>query len=124
MRHNNTEEESPLLSGEVVFDDDLPSFTNASLHIYLEDTTLADSSAKVVLHQVMENVADTMQNGRIPFAIHGTILDPQAYYTVRVLIDMNGDGKISRGDYINSISYPVLTRGYPDRVVVKVRKVR
>jgi hypothetical protein len=116
---------SALLRGEIVFDEVPPSFAKASVHIYLEDTTLTDASAKVVLHQVVANVAaDMVQNERIPFTIDGTIPDTRACYTVRVLVDVDGDGKISHGDYVSTVSYPVLTRGYPDRVVVHVRRVR
>lgn len=116
---------SPLLRGEIVFDEGPLSFAKASVHIYLEDTTLADASAKVVLHEVIANVAaDMVQHERIPFAIYGTIPDIRACYTVRVFVDVDGDGRISHGDYVSTASYPVLTRGYPDRVVVQVRRVR
>jgi hypothetical protein len=116
---------SPLLRGEIVFDESPLSFVKASVHIYLEDTTLVDASAKVVLHQVVSNVAaDTVQNERIPFAFDGTVPNTQAHYTVRVLVDVDDNGRISHGDYVNTVSYPVLTRGYPDQVVVHVRKVR
>jgi uncharacterized protein (DUF2141 family) len=128
-RHNTLMDEmaggSLLLSGEIVFDEDSPSFEKASVHIYLEDTTLADASAKVVLHHILENItADMVQNKRIPFALNGTIPDTQADYAVRVLVDVDGDGKISRNDYISTVSYPVLTHGYPNRVIVQVRKMR
>lgn len=115
---------APLLRGEIVFDEGPSSLVKATLHIYLEDTTLADASAKVVLHHVVENITTHMvQAARIPFTLDGTMPDPQADYTVRVLVDVDGDGGISHGDYINTISYPVLTRGNPDRVIVHVRKV-
>jgi uncharacterized lipoprotein YbaY len=125
MRRDQMTEGPVLLHGEIVLDEGSPPFTNASVHIYLEDTTLADASAKVVLQQVIANVTTTgVPNERIPFTLHGTIPDPQADYTVRVLIDVDGDGKLSHGDYINTTSYPVLARRHPDRVVVRVRKVR
>ncbi len=117
--------QSPLLPGEIVFDEGPPSFTKASVHIFLEDTTLADAPATVVVHHVLENVsADMIRNERLPFALEGTIPDPRARYTVRVLVDVDGDERISHGDYVSTASYPVLTRGYSDRVVVHVRRVR
>ncbi len=116
---------SPLLYGEIVFDEGVPSFAKASVHIYLEDTTLADASAKVVLHHVVANVtADMVRNGRMPFALHGTIPDIRARHTVRIFVDVDGDGRIGHGDYVSTASYPVLSRGYPDRVVIRVRRVR
>jgi hypothetical protein len=62
-------------------------------------------------------------DGRMPFRLRGTLPDNLARYTVRVLVDVDGDGRIGSGDYLNTESYPVLTRGYPDRVVIRVRKV-
>lgn len=116
---------SQLLSGEIVFDDDSSSFEYATVHVFLEDTTLADASAKVVVHFVMDNVSvDSIQGRKIPFTLLGTIPDKRARYTVRVHVDVDGTGRISHGDYINTVSYPVLTRGYPDRVTVHVNRVQ
>ena len=115
----------PLMQGEILFSEGAPSFTKASIHIYLEDTTLADAPARVALHQVMADVpAELILNNRIPFVLYGTIPDPRARYTVRVLVDVDGDGRISHGDYISTASYPVLTQGYPDQVVIQVKRVR
>ena len=91
------------LQGEIVFDDDVPSLTNATLHIYIEDTTLADASARVVLHKVI----DRLQGDRAAFTIYGTLPDPRADYSLRALVDVDGDGQIGHGDYVNTISYPV-----------------
>ena len=38
--------------------------------------------------------------------------------------DVDGDGQVSRGDYITMESYPVLTHGYPHVVIVRLRKVK
>jgi hypothetical protein len=54
----------------------------------------------------------------------GQIPDDQASYTVRVHMDVDGDGRVSRGDYLRMESVPVLTHGYPNRVTVRAREVQ
>ena len=44
-------------------------------------------------------------------------------YEVSVLVDLDGDGKTGKGDYINKQSYPVLTKGFPDFAEVIVSEV-
>jgi hypothetical protein len=127
-RHDIQMDEMPtrssLLDGEIMFEEGSPSFARATVHIFIEDTTLADAPARMVVHHVIENVsADMVRNERLTFALDGNISDTRALYTVRVLVDLDGDARISHGDYASVASYPVLTRGYPSRVVIYVRRV-
>jgi uncharacterized protein (DUF2141 family) len=48
----------------------------------------------------------------------------RARYAVSVHIDVDGNGKINSGDFINMESYPVLTYGYPDNILVYVRQIK
>jgi hypothetical protein len=38
-------------------------------------------------------------------------------------VDIDGDGKISKGDYINVVNCPVLTYGNPKQIEVEVERV-
>ena len=59
------------------------------------------------------------------FTTHATLLGRYlASDNIRVHIDVDRDGRVSRGDYITMESYPVLTWGHPDRVTVRVREVK
>jgi len=89
--------------------------------VYLEDTTYADTSAVLVRHEVVPAVP--LPDGTIPFELKGVAADERSTYTVRVLVDRDGDGRISRGDYISTASYPVLTRGHPSEATVRTRRV-
>jgi uncharacterized lipoprotein YbaY len=116
--------EFALVQGEIDFGPVPPRFTKATIYVRLEDSTLADAPSRVVLQQRIEDIApQTIHGGKVPFAMHGEIPDRRATYTISVLVDVDGDGKVSRGDYINMVSYPVLTHGYPNRVTVRVREV-
>src|SRR6266480_1555796 len=113
-----------LLRGRVVFDESVESFAGATLYVFLEDTTLADESSVNIAEQVTKDVRYDASGGEsIPFAFDVAIPDERAHYTVRVLVDLNGDGRTSRGDFVNVESYPVLTWGNPNEVTVRVERV-
>jgi hypothetical protein len=57
------------------------------------------------------------------FELSGLAPDERKRYSVRVLIDLDGDGAISRGDYISTTDHPVLTGGHPWNVVINVERV-
>ena len=115
---------TPLIQGRVVFDERAESFAGATLYVFLEDTTYADDSAVKVAEQVTKDVAyDARARNSLPFTLYGDVPDQRAQYTVRVLVDLNGDGKTSRGDFINVQSYPVLTWGHSNDVTIRVERV-
>jgi uncharacterized lipoprotein YbaY len=115
----------PLVSGEITFAErpDLPS--GAKAYVRLLDTSEADALSSKVAEQVLTDIASRANRGEaLPFALDGKIRNERASYTVSVLIDLDGDGEISAGDYINMQSYPVLTYGFPDHVSVEVKRIR
>lgn len=112
------------LRGEIVFADDAPPFSGATLYVSLEDTTYADADSVTIERLVRRGVAhDPRAGGRLAFELHGEVPDERARYTLSVLIDLDGDGRASRGDYVNKQDYPVLTRGHPNEVSVRVERI-
>ena len=114
----------PLVSGEIVFADrpELPG--GAIAYVRLLDTSAADALASEVGEQVLKEIAGRANRGQaIPFAIEGELRGEQASYTISVHVDLDGDGQISQGDYINMQSYPVLTYGFPNHVSVEVKRI-
>ena len=52
------------------------------------------------------------------------MVDFRRLYAIRVHIDVDNNGKINPGDFVNMQSYPVITHGYPkDNVSVHVKQV-
>ena len=49
--------------------------------------------------------------------------EPSEDYIVRAHLDLDGSGKVKKGDYITTQAYPVLTRGYGDNVSLQLKKV-
>jgi uncharacterized lipoprotein YbaY len=117
--------ELPLVRGEIIFDGEVKPFSEGTIYVRLEDVSLLDAPSKLISEQVIGKISyDPTINGTIKFALYGKVTNVQASYIVSVHVDVDNNGKISSGDFINMESYPVLTYGYPDHVLVHVRKVR
>jgi uncharacterized lipoprotein YbaY len=113
------------LRGKIVFEDHSSAFDDAAIHIRLEDVTRADAAAVLVTEKVLQPVSHPagMTDGpEFEMPVH--LPDRSALYSVRVHVDVHRNGQITRGDFISTQSYPVLTRGHLDSVEIKVREVQ
>lgn len=112
-----------VVEGEIHFPPDAV-FAGATVHVRLLDATVADAPSRTVAEQTIPNVSHPRgAGGTVAFAVRGSGLEARARYVVRVHVDVGGDGTVSRGDYVSTESYPVLTLGYPNRIIVRVRPV-
>jgi hypothetical protein len=115
----------PLVKGEITFEEVAPPFTGATMYVLLENITVADIASEVVADYIERDVAFDPKTAKVlSFAIAGKAPDPRASYAVRVHIDIDGDGEVSRGDFISMQSYPVITFGHPSEVSILVRQVK
>lgn len=114
---------APLLTGDVVFEG-VRAFRDARVRVTLEDVSRTDAASTVVSEVVVDGVSHDPDAGEtLAFSLPGALPDDRASYTVRVHVDVDRDGLVSRGDYLTMESFPVLTHGYPNRVTVRVREV-
>lgn len=122
MSSNN---DLPLVTGEIFFSQELSSFSRATLYIYLEDVSYLDAPAKIIAKQVIPDISHHMGNeDRVEFDLKSETLNKQASYSIRVHVSIHRDEQILCGDYITMESYPVLTLGYPNQVTLFVREVK
>ena len=113
-----------LLRGWIVFDESAPSFKGATLYVSVQDTSLADADAVTIAEQVTKDLAyDARVRNNLHFVVGGVVPDERAHYTVRVLVDLDGDGQVGHGDFVNVESYPVLTWGHAREVSIRVERV-
>ena len=122
-----------LVKGEISFDqNNVKSFSGATIYVRLKDVTMQDAPSKLISQQVIKNVSYDggsvagrhHPQKKIEFAIFGDRIDFRRSYAVSVHIDVDNNGELNAGDFINMESYPVITRGYPkDNVSVHVRQV-
>lgn len=125
----------PLITGEIVIEDVefsklIDYRPNCKIVVQLEDITVADTSSMVIASQTIERRdfaphgdSDSNITVIIPFELFYEIKDKQRRYAISVHVDMDGDNKVSQGDYINTQSYPVITQGYPTQISVKVIRI-
>ena len=110
------------VKGEILIGKEIGSFSGATVNIYLEDVSLADASSKLIAKQVIANVShEAGTEKRLPFNLYGESLDEKASYSVRAHVSLQKDMQIHHGDFITMQNYPVLTRGYPNQVVLTVK---
>ncbi|MFY9556962.1 MAG: YbaY family lipoprotein [Blastocatellia bacterium] len=121
MKNGN---DQALVTGEIFVDKQADSFSGATVHVRLEDTSYSDAPSKAAAQQTIRNVSHKKgSETRLEFALRGKRPDEKASCFVSAHVDVNNDGEVSVGDYITMESYPVLTSGYPDHVRVRVQEV-
>ena len=115
----------PIIKGKITFEKEVPSFLNATLYVYLENTSFIDAASKVVADYMHRNVnVNPEAPHTLSFELAYTDLHPKDSFAIRVHIDIDNDGKVSKGDFINMQSYPVITFGYPMEVSIEVKQIK
>jgi len=113
-----------VVSGQILLDEWQGEPGPATVIVRLLDTSRMDVAARRVDEVMLHDVRlDEVQEEGIAFRLTAQELDSRARYEVSVLVDLDGDGRASVGDYLNTQSYPVLTQGFPDQVEVHARPV-
>ena len=98
---------------------------DVDVYVRLEEVTRADAPATRVAEAVLSGVHLGRGPGSIPFELHNVATSPGGHYSVRVHVDVDRDGKISRGDYVSTQSHSLASSTDSARNVnVVVREVR
>jgi hypothetical protein len=109
-----------LIEGEVLLPPDAHSFSDATLIAELQDTREADVAARVLARHVQRGISyDSVRPEPLHFSLPLSASVSAPGITVSVLLDLDGDGHITRGDYINMRSYSVTSDSAKLRVRVQ-----
>lgn len=120
--------DSPLVTGEIIISGKTPACSGATAYVSLEEISYADADAALVAEAVIKDVSHDPSDGdtSLPFELRANsaspAISPMKDYTVRVWIDVDGDGKQGRQDLYSDQSYRVLTRGFGRTVTVTLGK--
>lgn len=113
-----------VVSGKILVDAWRGAADLATVYIRLQDTSYIDAPATTVVEEILHDVlVEKFVDEGLEFRMIVDHVEPRVRYQVRVLVDLDGDGEISVGDYITTSAYPVLTGGYPDYVEIHVHLV-
>lgn len=114
-----------LLEGEITFAKTGASFSGATAYIRLEDVSQADSASRIVAEQVTGDISHQQgEEEKVRVSLQSQSFNERASYIISVHVDVDGDGQVSKGDYINMESFPVLTFGHPNQICVCVQQVK
>jgi uncharacterized lipoprotein YbaY len=114
-----------IVTGTITFEEGVTPPNGATAYIRLIDTTLIDAAAKVIDEQIIRNIDwSKVPVDGLEFCLKVVRISPRNRYEVSVLIDCDGDGRISPGDYYSTQSYPVLMGKKPQQIKVVVRSIR
>jgi hypothetical protein len=109
------------IAGTIEFQDVAEPAMGVTVRVRVQDTVRADAKARTVAEQVIPNVTIVTGAPALPFRVEGVPEDPNAQYTVRVHADVDGDGRVSKGDFISMQSFPAKTGGEEALAVVARR---
>ena len=115
--------EGRIVRGEVIVEAAGKAIENADLHIDLEDVVpdaRAVRLARLTFHHVRVGGKEPRP---LRFALGEFLPDEDHQYQVRAHLDVDRDGKISRGDYRSTGQYGVMTAGNPNEVRIRVSRV-
>jgi hypothetical protein len=113
-----------VVTGRILLDGWQGELGPATVYVRVLDTSRADASAVTVSTLTIRNVGlGLMGPEGIDFSLETDAADPRAHYTISVLVDLDGDGQSSPGDYRSMRAYPVLTHGHGNRVEVHARRI-
>ena len=118
-----SKEQNLSISGRIVIAERIPAFRGGTAHIYLEDTTIVDAESSKIAEAVVEKVSHDGRATEIFFRMEipdKKIVSPKNFYSVRVWIDVDSDGKPSSKDLFSDRSYRVLTHGFANSVEIKI----
>lgn len=112
------------ISGTIEFQGVTAPTPNVTVHVRVQDTSRADARARTVAEQVLRGVNVAPGSPPLSFTVRGIPLDQRARYSVRVHADVNGNGVVSRGDYVSTESHPVHTSESSASLSIVARPVR
>lgn len=113
------------VTGEIRIGEETNTFSGATIYVYLEDVSLQDASSRIVAKQILTAASHQYgRESRIGFTLQSEEPDEKTSYSVRVHVAMHDAEEIRIGDFITMQSYPVLTFGRPNHVIVQVREVK
>jgi uncharacterized lipoprotein YbaY len=101
------------VSGAAVVPAGIEGFPAASVHVEVRDATLADAPSVLLASRTYDGVA-VRPGARLPFALTVADAPEHALLSLRVHVDVAGDGAVASGDLLSTRFHPLPTSGPVD----------
>jgi hypothetical protein len=111
------------IRGEVVLKPHGTPFADADLMVSVEDVTAKDVAARHLAKKTFKNVSyDGREDTRLRFKLEDLKPEPNHRYQVRILVDLDRNGRISPGDYRSVKAVAVFTEEDRDPLVIEAER--
>ncbi|UGV39798.1 YbaY family lipoprotein [Methanococcoides orientis] len=98
------------VQGMIIFDEPVESFSNATIYLKVEDVSLQDVASVVISEDTIDDVSmDAGNIEPVPYMINHPDLEERMTYSLSVHVDVDGDERLSNGDYYSTWHNPVPT---------------
>lgn len=123
LRGGSTGAVTTKVTGTITFDG-VPSegsgdVISGSGTVKLLDVSALDAPSVTIASQAVSYIG----SGPIAFETPVPEVNASSSYVVYVHLDADQDGAVSRGDYVTTESFPVLTQGHGTDVAVRVKRI-
>jgi hypothetical protein len=114
----------PNITGRIKIQSNQKPSKNTTVYIRLIDTTDQDAAAIIMTEQILPNIIwSAVGDLGLAFELSAEDIVPTRRYEISVLVDCDGDGQLSDGDFYTTQSYPVLTQGFPHHIEIHVSQI-
>ncbi|WP_255336801.1 YbaY family lipoprotein [Methanosarcina sp. KYL-1] len=91
------------IQGNILFESLETPVESATVYIRLNDVSLADAPSTVIAETSIEGVSVGLEGeGSIPYTLGFPELVDNRSYSLYVHVDVDGDGSVSKGDYVTT----------------------
>lgn len=118
------EETTRPVRGRIALPPDIQRERARSVVVQVQDVSRMDAPSTVVAEQRIEDVV-LEESGEVPFEVDVPVglVDRRKHYAMRVHVDVTGTGDVTKGDYVSTASYQVLSGPDDDDLLITVRRV-
>ena len=98
------------IQGKIIFDKPVQSFSDATIYLNLEDVSLQDIESITITEDSIDDISLDANNMQpVQYTLDYPKLDDRMAYSLSVHVDVDGNGRLSNGDYYSTWHNPVPT---------------
>lgn len=113
-----------VIRGELSFEGGVVSLGGAAVYVRLIDVSHADAAARTVAeYKILLLPAGADTSHKLTFELASDRVSKGRSYTLAAHVDLDGDGKMTIGDYITMESFPVSGENLSSYYVLRVRRI-